>query len=128
MVRETWVQSQVESYQKLKKWFLLPPCLTFSIIRYGSRVNRSIPGKGVAPSPTPRCCSYRKGRLRGHHQLQSPTLQCHKTKPNQTKLLPSFNTPFFFPLILHPILLFLTFFLPSFLHSFILFYLFSFIF
>ena len=38
MARETWVQSQVESYQRLKKWYLMPPCLTLSIIRYGSRV------------------------------------------------------------------------------------------
>ena len=34
MARETWVQSQVESYQRLKKWYLMPPY----IIRYGSRV------------------------------------------------------------------------------------------
>ena len=61
MVRETWVQS----YQRLKKWFLMPPCLTLSIIRYGSRVKQSNPVKGVAPSPTPWCCSYRKGSLRG---------------------------------------------------------------
>ena len=27
------VQSQVESYQRLKKWHLIPPCLTLSIIR-----------------------------------------------------------------------------------------------
>ena len=33
MARETWVQSQVESYQRLKKWYLLPPCLTLSITR-----------------------------------------------------------------------------------------------
>ena len=39
MVWETRVQSQVESYQKLKKWYLMSLCLTFSIIRYGSRVN-----------------------------------------------------------------------------------------
>ena len=35
---ETWVQSQVESYQRLKKWYLMLPCLALSIIRYGSRV------------------------------------------------------------------------------------------
>ena len=64
MARETWVQSQVESYQRLKKWYLMPPCLTLSIIRYGSRVKWSNPGKGVASSPTPRCSSYRKGSLR----------------------------------------------------------------
>ena len=49
MTRETWVQSQVESYQRLKKWYLMPPCLTLSIIRYGSRVKWSNPGKGVRP-------------------------------------------------------------------------------
>ena len=58
-----WVQSQVESYQRFKKWYLMPPCLTLSIIRYGSRVKLSNLGK-VVPSPTPCCSSYRKGRLR----------------------------------------------------------------
>ena len=37
MVREIWVQSLVESYHKLKKWYLMPPCLTLRIIRYGSK-------------------------------------------------------------------------------------------
>ena len=50
MARETWVQSQVESYQRLKKkWYLMPPCLTLSIIRYGSRVKWSNPGKELRP-------------------------------------------------------------------------------
>ena len=62
--QETWVQSQVESYQRLKKWDLMPPCLTLSIIRYGSRVKWVNPGKGVVPSLTPWCSSYRKGSLR----------------------------------------------------------------
>ena len=44
-----------------KKWYLIPPCLTLSIIRYVSRVKWSNPGKGVAPSPTPRCGGYWKG-------------------------------------------------------------------
>ena len=61
--RETWVQSLVESYQRLKKWYLMPPCLTLSIIRYGSRVKWSNPGRGVAPFPTLRCSSYWKGSL-----------------------------------------------------------------
>ena len=64
MAREIWVQSQVESYQRLKKWYLILSCLTLSIIRCVSRVKYSNPGKGVAPSPTPRCSSYRKGSLR----------------------------------------------------------------
>ena len=38
-------------------------CLTLSIIKLGSRVKWSNPGKGVAPSPTPCCSSYRKGSL-----------------------------------------------------------------
>ena len=49
MDRETGVQSPVESYQRLKKWYLMLPCLALSIIRYGSRVKWSNPGKGVAP-------------------------------------------------------------------------------
>ena len=61
MVQETGVQSQVESYQRLKKWYSMPPCLTLSIIWWGSRVKWSNPGKRVAPSPTPRCRSCRKG-------------------------------------------------------------------
>ena len=48
MVRETWVQSQVMSYQKFFKWYLIPLCLTLSNIRYVSRVKWSNPGKGVA--------------------------------------------------------------------------------
>ena len=43
---------------------MIPPCLTLSIIRYGSRVKWSNPWNGVAPSPTPWCSSYRKGSLR----------------------------------------------------------------
>ena len=58
MVRETWVQFQIESYQRLKKWYLMPLSLTPSIIRYGSRVKWSNPGNGVAPSPTPWCSGY----------------------------------------------------------------------
>ncbi len=58
----------------LKKWYLMPPCLTLSIIRYGSGVKWSNPGKGVAPCPSPWCSSYRKGSLRvtldyGHQLL-----------------------------------------------------------
>ena len=64
MARETRVQSEVESYQSLKKWYLTPPCLILSIRRYGSRVKWSNPGKGVAPFPTPWCITCRKGSLR----------------------------------------------------------------
>ena len=74
MARETWVQSQVESYQRLKKWYFMPPCLTLSIIRYGSRVKWIHPGKGVAPSPTPWCSKQLKREPLGHPRLWSPTL------------------------------------------------------
>ena len=63
MVRETWVQSQDGSYQRLLKWYLTLLCLTFSNIRYISRVNWSNLGKGVATSPTLQCSSYWKGSL-----------------------------------------------------------------
>ena len=63
MVWETGVQSQVESYQRLKKWYLMLPYLTLIIIRYRSRVKWSNPGKGVVPFPTPWCSSYWKGNL-----------------------------------------------------------------
>ena len=77
--RETWVQSQVESYQRLKKWYLMPPCLTLSIVRYGSRVKWSNPGKGVAPSPTPWCSKLSKREPSGHPRLWSPTLLTYET-------------------------------------------------
>ena len=63
LVREAWVQSQVASYQRLLKWYLIPPCLTLSNIKYVSRVKWSNPGKGVVLFPTPRCYSYWKGSL-----------------------------------------------------------------
>ena len=64
MVWETGVQPYVESYQRLKKWYLMLLCLTRSIIRYGSRVKWSNTGDGEVPFPTPWCSSYWKGSLR----------------------------------------------------------------
>ena len=43
------VQSLAESYQSLKNRYLMPPCLTLSIIRYGSRVSEAIQGKELHP-------------------------------------------------------------------------------
>ena len=40
------------------------PCLTFSNIRYVSRVKRSNQGKGVVPSPMPWCSNYWKKSFR----------------------------------------------------------------
>ena len=41
--RETRVQSQVESYQRLKKkkWYLMPPCFTLSTISIKGKVEQS---------------------------------------------------------------------------------------
>ena len=64
VAQQTRVQSQVESYQRLRKWYLMPPCLTLSIITHGSMVKWGSPGNGVAPSPTTRFSCYWKGSLR----------------------------------------------------------------
>ena len=39
--------------QRLKKWFLMPPCLTRRMLKFVSRVKWNNPGNGVAPSPIP---------------------------------------------------------------------------
>ena len=59
---------------KTKKWHLIPPCLTLSIIGYGSRVKWSNIGKGVVPFPTPWCSSYQKKKPSAHPRLRLPTL------------------------------------------------------
>ena len=42
MAWEIWVQSQVESYQRLKKWYSVPPCLTLSTeVRIKGKVEQS---------------------------------------------------------------------------------------
>ena len=56
---ETGVQSQVESYQIFKKWYLIPQHYK---VRIKSRWSN--PGKGVVPSPKPWCSSYWKRSLR----------------------------------------------------------------
>ena len=61
MARETGIQSQVKSYQRLKIWYFIPPCLTLSIIRYGLRVKWSNPGKVIAPASTPNVVTVEKG-------------------------------------------------------------------
>ena len=45
-----WPGSHTKDSKKKKKWYLIPPSLTFSIIRYISNVKWSNPGKGVTPS------------------------------------------------------------------------------
>ena len=62
--QETGVQYQVESYQRLKKRYLIPPCLTLNIIMHISRVKGNNLRKGVVPSPTLRWSSYWKGSSR----------------------------------------------------------------
>ena len=40
MAQETGDHSQVESYQRLKKWYLIPPYLTLSMIRIKGKVEQ----------------------------------------------------------------------------------------
>ena len=51
MAWETSVQSQGESYQRLKNWFLMSTCLTL-YYKAGIKGKWSNPGKGVAPHYT----------------------------------------------------------------------------
>ena len=60
--QETGVQSQVDSYQRLKKIVLDASLLNPQ--HYKVRVKCSSRGKGVAPFPTLRCNSSWKGSLR----------------------------------------------------------------
>ena len=57
----SWVWYNTKDW---KKWYLIPPCLTLSIIRYISKVKWSNPGEGVVPSTRPQCSSYWKGSFR----------------------------------------------------------------
>ena len=47
----------------------MPPCLTLSIIKYGSRVKWSNPKKRVTPSPTPWCSHHHHVVLPGRISL-----------------------------------------------------------
>ena len=83
IVRETGVQFQVESYQRLLKWYLILPCLTLSNLRYVSSVKRNNPEKRVVPSPTPRCSSDWKVSL-----LIAPTTVANFTYLLHVKTVP----------------------------------------
>ena len=79
MARETWVQSQAESYQTLRKWFSVSPCLTLSIIRLGSLIKWGNSRKGVTTTPTHLCSGYRNGsQLYLYNCLQIPYWLRHK--------------------------------------------------
>ena len=99
MAREIWAQSQVESYRRLKKWYLMLSCLTLSIIRYVSRVKWSNPGNGVAPSPTPRCSSYPKGSPRVNLDYgRKLYLLTYKVRERERESLLGFPSPGLYPL------------------------------
>ena len=63
MVQETRVQSQVKSYQRLKKMVLDTALLNTQHYKVSIKGKMEHPGNGVAPSPTPQCSSYWKGSL-----------------------------------------------------------------
>ena len=56
---------------KTKKWYLMPPWLTLSIIRYKSRVKWSNPGNRVAPYPNLGVVAIEKGAS-GRPRLRLP--------------------------------------------------------
>ena len=62
MVRETGVQSQIESYQRLKKWFLMAPCST-QHYKLQIKSRWSNPQKGIGSSHTPLSPSTMVGSL-----------------------------------------------------------------
>ena len=64
MARETWVQSQVESYQRLEKMVLDASLLNTQHFKVRIKGKVEPSREGVAPSPTSWCSSYRKGSLR----------------------------------------------------------------
>ena len=61
--RRPGFNSRSRHTKRLYKWYLIPPCLTLSNIKYLLRVKWDNPGNWVAPSSTPRCSSYWKGSL-----------------------------------------------------------------
>ena len=63
MVQETGVQSQVETYQRLKKMVLDASLLNTQHYEAQSKAKWKNPGKEVAPSTTSRYSSYTKGSL-----------------------------------------------------------------
>ena len=73
MVREPGVQCLVKSYQRLKKCYLVPPCLTLIFISHGLKVSGSIEGKEVVLSPTPHRSSYWKRSLQVSLDYRRPT-------------------------------------------------------
>ena len=50
LARETWIHSQIETYQRLKKWYLMPPCLTQHYkVQIKSKVERSTERSSALP-------------------------------------------------------------------------------
>ena len=72
MVWDTGVQSWSSHTKDSKKWYLMPPCLTLSIIRYESRAKWSNL-KRASSSPIPWCWCYWKGSLRVALNYNQPT-------------------------------------------------------
>ena len=92
----------VNWYQRLLKWFLIPPCLILSYMRYVLRVKWSNPERGVALSPTPRCSSYWKESLLVVldycHQLYLSFSYLYTFLPSRFKLLTKASSFFSFTL------------------------------
>ena len=66
---ETGVQFQVESYRRLKKWYLMPPCFTHTIIKYGSRLSGQIQGEKLCSPLHLVAVAIEKGTFGSHSTM-----------------------------------------------------------
>ena len=109
-VLETRVQSQVKSYHRLKKWYLMLPCLPLCIIGNGSWVKWSNPRNGDAPSSIPRLLTlwiyhvsfmWQKylGKLDIMHKFKK--LMKKETQGHHKVRNPCINTFFFIKVLLY---------------------------
>ena len=73
MAWDTMVQCQVELYQRLKKMVLGASLLNTQHYKVRIKGMWSNPRKGVAPSTSPSCSSYGKGRLQVTLDYSWPT-------------------------------------------------------
>ena len=74
MVRQTWVQSQVVSCQRLLKWYLIPPRLTLSNIKLRSKGKVEQSWERSSTLPYTSVQQLLKRKPSGHPRLRQPTI------------------------------------------------------
>ena len=71
MICETGVQSKGESYERLKKWFLMPPCTQYFEVWIKSKRWYSVKWGGTLPYAS--VLKLLKRKLSGHSDYSRPT-------------------------------------------------------